>query len=223
MDIIRKDKYNIIYNHYNEHIPSDFGMSSDSEEADNIADAKQPGNGSDENPAQHDSEFESFPANVGTLQQFTLTQAFVQQREKEVFDVRKRIRDKQKLFLELIKQQVSITKLKERNIEVANSLLNDQEGGLNVDRSVAHSNQKLQLPLLFVECQPDSRIKISQDDTKMHLKLSTDRKFALSDENYLFECMGLTKTTSDELSRMFEPKIVEFLKMSELVQALPKQ
>lgn len=25
MDIIRKDKYNIIYNHHNEHIPSDFG------------------------------------------------------------------------------------------------------------------------------------------------------------------------------------------------------
>ena len=141
-----------------------------------------------------------------------MTPAIVQQREKEVFDTRKRIRDKQKLFLELIKQQVSITKLKERNIEVANSLLNDQEGGLNVDRSVAHSNQKLQLPLLFVECQPDSRIKISQDDTKMHLKLSTDRKFALSDENYLFECMGLTKTTSDELSLMFEPKIVDFLK-----------
>ena len=26
MDIIRKDKYNIIYNHYNEHIPSDYGL-----------------------------------------------------------------------------------------------------------------------------------------------------------------------------------------------------
>jgi len=51
----------------------------------------------------------------------------------------------------------------------------------------------------------------------MHLKLSTDRKFALSDENYLFDCMGLTKTTSDELSRMFEPKIIEFLRQSELV------
>lgn len=57
----------------------------------------------------------------------------------------------------------------------------------------------------------------------MHLKLSTDRKFALSDENYLFECMGLTKTTHEELSRMFEPKIVQFLKQSELVKALPKQ
>ena len=131
--------------------------------------------------------------------------------------MRKRIRDKQKLFLELIKQQVSITKLKQRNIEVANSLLNDGDFGLNVDKSAAHSAQKLQLPLLFVECQPDSRIKISQDDTKMHLKLSTDRKFALSDENYLFDCMGLTKTTSDELSQMFEPRIINFLKQSELV------
>ena len=26
MDIIRKDKYNIIYNHYNEHIPSNYGL-----------------------------------------------------------------------------------------------------------------------------------------------------------------------------------------------------
>ena len=134
-----------------------------------------------------------------------------------MLDMRKRIRDKQKLFLELIKQQVSITKLKQRNIEVANSLLNDGDFGLNVDKSAAHSAQKLQLPLLFVECQPDSRIKISQDDTKMHLKLSTDRKFALSDENYLFDCMGLTKTTSDELSQMFEPRIINFLKQSELV------
>ena len=106
---------------------------------------------------------------------------------------------------------------------MANSLLNDMEGGLNIDRSVALSNQKLQLPLLFVECQPDSRIKISQDDTKMHLKLSTDRKFTISDENFLFDYMGLTRTTSEELSRMFDAKIINFLKSSELVQALPKK
>ena len=57
----------------------------------------------------------------------------------------------------------------------------------------------------------------------MHLKLSTDRKFALSDENYLFDCMGLTKTTAEELSRMFVPRVTDFLKQSELVQALPKE
>jgi len=34
--------------------------------------------------------------------------------------------------------------------------------------------------------------------------------------------MGLTKTTSDELSMMFNPRIIEFLSRSELVQALPK-
>ena len=53
----------------------------------------------------------------------------------------------------------------------------------------------------------------------MHLKLATDRKFALSDENYLFECMGLTSTNSEELNRMFGPRVVQFLKQSELVQA----
>lgn len=36
MDIIRKDKYNIIYNHYNEHIPADFGLSSDEDDMDNF-------------------------------------------------------------------------------------------------------------------------------------------------------------------------------------------
>lgn len=35
MDIIRKDKYNIIYNHYNEHIPADFGLDTESEDSDN--------------------------------------------------------------------------------------------------------------------------------------------------------------------------------------------
>lgn len=56
----------------------------------------------------------------------------------------------------------------------------------------------------------------------MHLKLSTDRKFTISDENFLFDYMGLTKTTSDELGQMFDKKIIDFLKRSELVQALPK-
>ena len=32
MDIIRKDKYNIIYNHYNEHVPSYFDMEDESDE-----------------------------------------------------------------------------------------------------------------------------------------------------------------------------------------------
>ena len=83
-------------------------------------------------------------------------------------------------------------------------------------------NKKLKLPLLFVECQPSSKIKISQDDTKMHMKLSTNQKFALRDENFLFDVMGLTKTNSKELSRIFDKKIIDFLKNSELVQiALP--
>ena len=57
----------------------------------------------------------------------------------------------------------------------------------------------------------------------MHLKLSTDRKFALSDENYLFECMGLTKTNKAELRQMFSERITNFLNSNHLVQALPRQ
>ena len=46
MDIIRKDKYNIIYNHYNEHIPSDFGLDwSESEDNDDLNATAQHGNG----------------------------------------------------------------------------------------------------------------------------------------------------------------------------------
>ena len=134
------------------------------------------------------------------------------QSEKELMQKKKRIREKQKLLIELIKRHVSITKLKTRNIEMQNSLLNgDENGRMNLDKSLAYSNQKLSLPLLFVECQPNSKIKISQDDTKMHLKLTTDRKFALSDENYLFECMGLNRTNEVELRQMFPGKIIEYL------------
>lgn len=61
----------------------------------------------------------------------------------------------------------------------------------------------------------------------MHLKLTTDRKFALSDENYLFECMGLTKTNKTELRQMFDERITSFLNSKHLVQAyydaLPRQ
>ena len=208
MGIIRKDRYNIIYNHDNEHVPEDFGLDWSDDE--------------DEN-AKHSDDAEG-AGDVGASDQFlnNLQPEVLEKREHEVTEMRRRIREKQKLFLELIKQQVSLTKLKTRNIEVANQLLNEHGGNLNVDKSTALSAQKLKLPLLFVECQPDSSIRISQDDTKQHVKLSTNRKFALFDENYLFECMGLTKTTSDELSMMFNPRIIEFLSRSELVQALPK-
>ena len=104
-----------------------------------------------------------------------------------------------------------------------NSLLNgDENGRMNLDKSLAYSNQKLSLPLLFVECQPNSKIKISQDDTKMHLKLTTDRKFALSDENYLFECMGLNRTNEVELRQMFPAKIIEYLNHEQILASLPR-
>ena len=56
----------------------------------------------------------------------------------------------------------------------------------------------------------------------MHLKLTTDRKFALSDENYLFECMGLNRTNEGELRQMFPAKIIEYLNHEQILASLPR-
>lgn len=126
MGIIRKDKYNIIYNHNNEHVPADYGLDWSDDEGDD-----------------QKTEFASNAVNeegkADSSSTFVLSPAVLQAREAEALAMRKRIREKQKLFLELIKQQVSMTKLKTRNVEVANQLLNASGGALNVDRSAAHS------------------------------------------------------------------------------------
>jgi len=129
MGIIRKDKYNIIYNPNNEHVPADYGLDWSDEEADTMK----------SEPAEQDEDerARSEPCS------FELSANVVQAREAEVFETRKRIREKQKLFLELIKQQVSLQKLKMRNVEAANQLLNAGGGELDVDRTTAHSAQKL--------------------------------------------------------------------------------
>ena len=41
MDIIRKDKYNIIYNHYNDHIPADYGLDWDDSSVDAARDGEE--------------------------------------------------------------------------------------------------------------------------------------------------------------------------------------
>ena len=55
------------------------------------------------------------------------------------------------------------------------------------------------------------------------MKLRTDLKFTVSDENFLFDCMGLTKTTSEELRHMFNERIIEFLQQNQLVKSLPSR
>ena len=57
----------------------------------------------------------------------------------------------------------------------------------------------------------------------MNLKLTTDQKFALSDVNYLFECMGLTQTTKTELRQMFPSKIIDFLDSEQIVQVVSRE
>ena len=82
---------------------------------------------------------------------------------------------------------------------------------------------KINLPVLFVECQPNSEIKVSQSDSKKHMKLRTDCKFKMLDENHLFHCMGLTKTSSDEMKGILSPQITNFLQRNELVKTAPRQ
>ena len=53
------------------------------------------------------------------------------------------------------------------------------------------------------------------------MKLRIDLKFTVSDENFLFDCMGLTKTTSEELRNMFNERIIDFLQQNQLVKNLP--
>jgi len=124
MGIIRKDKYNIIYNHDNEHVPEDFGLYSSDEDDESAKNSEDP-KGADQ----------------GASDQFlnNLQPEVLEKREQEVTEMRRRIREKQKLFLELIKQQVSLTKLKTRNIEVANQMLNEHGGNLDVSKSTALS------------------------------------------------------------------------------------
>ena len=54
------------------------------------------------------------------------------------------------------------------------------------------------------------------------MKLRTDQKFTMYDESYLYDCMGLTKTTSKELSSVLDPKITSFLQKNQLVKADPR-
>ena len=125
MDIIRKDKYNIIYNHYNEHIPTDYGTGQE----DSVSNGGQEEDSGDYAPQRA----------RGPI----LTEELVQVKEKELLEQKRRVREKQKLLLELVKQHVAITKLKQRNIETHNELLTEDDGKVNLDKSMAYSNQKL--------------------------------------------------------------------------------
>ena len=86
MDIIRKDKYNIIYNHYNDHIPADFGLDTESDETDSDPDREGVNQGAGNLGVQGSSS--------DGAAKFTLSPEIVAKREQEVFEMRKRIRDK---------------------------------------------------------------------------------------------------------------------------------
>lgn len=87
-------------------------------------------------------------------------------------ETKERIYKKQLLFLEMIKQRISIEKLQQRNIEAINEqVLSD----INIEKAIVHSEaERLHLPLLFVECKPNSKVNISQDEKRVHLRLISD-------------------------------------------------
>ena len=74
MDIIRKDKYNIIYNHYNDHIPT--GIESSFEEASARDDGVE-------------SDGESKVPNAPIL-----TEEMIQHKEEDLMQQKKRVREK---------------------------------------------------------------------------------------------------------------------------------
>lgn len=124
--------------------------------------------------------------------------------------------DKEKLIQELVKQNVAIMKLLRRNAESVQKQLQN-ENALDIMRLVSPSQSKLNLPLLFVKCKPNSEIKISQDDSKKHLKLEANQKFSLTDEHHLFQCMNLTSTNDRELAKLLPPEVLDYLKSRKLI------
>ena len=81
---------------------------------------------------------------------------------------------------------------------------------------MAH-NQKLHLPILFLEIPGDAHVQISQNEQKTHLKLQSDQIFVLRDENALLQNMGLPKTTDDDIRRVFDSDIAQYLKTQMLI------
>jgi len=79
MGIIRKDRYNIIYNHDNEHVPADFGLDW-SDDDDECAKNSEASSGADK----------------GANDKFmnNLQPEVLEKREQEVTEMRRRIREK---------------------------------------------------------------------------------------------------------------------------------
>ena len=53
--------------------------------------------------------------------------------------------------------------------------------------------------------------------------MRTNREFKVSDDNKLLKSMGLTKTTPDEMKKLFKPKLYNFLCHNENLITKPKQ
>lgn len=87
---------------------------------------------------------------------------------------------------------------------------------MNIGAAMAHQ-QRLQLPILFLQIPEDAHVKISQDESNAHLKVQCDRIFVLRDENALLQNMGMPKTTDEDIIRVFDSEIADYLKTQMMV------
>ena len=147
----------------------------------------------------------------------SFSQEDAMQMSQKIISDKKRLREKQMQLLELMKQRIAIEKIKLRNITFINDAIMCDD--MNLNMAMEHNSaNRLQLPLLLIEIPSDSRVNISQDVTKSILCLQSDKNFTLRDENALFQCMGLMKTSDDELKRIFQQDLLSYLKDQMLVE-----
>jgi hypothetical protein len=70
---------------------------------------------------------------------------------------------------------------------------------------------------LFLEIPNNAHVKISKDESNFHLKVISDQLFILRDENALLQNLGMSKITNDDIKRVFDPSISEYLCNQKLV------
>ena len=101
LDIVQKDsKYDLKFNPQNDFNPGQMEMETDHNQRANSIEEKRPQVLAEQMALEY--------AEMATVED-------LQQAESELSKQRRRVREKQKLMMELIKQQVAMTKLKHRN------------------------------------------------------------------------------------------------------------
>lgn len=139
--------------------------------------------------------------------------------------------------MEVVKQQVAISKLVQRNYEAAypetpesTTLDSPQRAGGPDGREQAESGlgggawksneikNRLHLPLVFIKSHLKSQIEFEFNEDRSFLSVRADQNCDILTENFLFEAMGLTETSERELRALFTPEINDYMKNQVLIR-----